>query len=181
MSPRSNNNTMVQTIETNWLQYKIVNELCNNSNFASSLKSDIMSMRELIDKELTLDMKFEIEHKGKEESYQTDEENLLNFINNNSSFSEIQKKFDSIKEESKDANNVIEKLNWDHKNEAIIKMFETLSLIEVLWNQMIALELMIVYKENKHKSVFSKHISSELNQDLIDINKGLNSRISSYK
>ena len=60
-------------------------------------------------------------------------------------------------------------------------MFETLSLIEVLWNQMIALELMIVYKENKHKSVFSKHISSELNQDLIDINKGLNSRISSYK
>ena len=70
-----------------------------------------MSMRELIDKELTLDMKFEIEHKGKEESYQTDEENLLNFINNNSSFSEIQKKFDSIKEESKDANNVIEKLN----------------------------------------------------------------------
>jgi hypothetical protein len=70
---------------------------------------------------------------------------------------ELQQKLDFIKKESKNEEKILEIMNISSKEDALKLLFESMSLIEVLWNQMIAFETIMIYKHQTKNQMFSKH------------------------
>ena len=157
------------------------------------LKSNILTVRSMFEDELTLDLTLghesgidsEIKHKS---NHNTKDGEVRRFIKDSSiSMEDLKRKLDAVKKESKNCEKVLETMKVKTKDEAIRIMYEFMELIEILWNQMIALETVLIYKhQTKQLSTFESTnpfpISSSINTfshtskpEINDIFKGFDS------
>lgn len=71
-------------------------------------------------------------------------------------------------------------MGTDNKDEALRVLFEVTSLIEVLWNQMIAFETLVIYKNHTKDHVFSRTLVKDMDDALKGFDSFFNSRTYSY-
>ena len=77
----------------------------------------------------------------------TRESEIRKFISNASYSNDMLKdKLDNIKFQARSVDQILETLQFQSKDTAIKSMYELLKYIEVLWNQMISLETVVIYK-----------------------------------
>mmetsp|Transcript_1901 Transcript_1901/g.1700 ORF Transcript_1901/g.1700 Transcript_1901/m.1700 type:complete len:422 (-) Transcript_1901:367-1632(-) len=151
------------------------------------LKSNILSIRNMLENELTLDISLGNEYGENLElnnKVDSKEDEIRNFIKSASvPIDQLQSKLNSITKESKDSQRICEYMKAKTKDDALRIMYETIKLVEVLWNQMIAYETTLIYKFNNHveSNQFSKTMVSELDNVFKGFDSFLRNRTISYK
>lgn len=122
----------------------------------ATLKSDILSIYDLLGTNLPEGLKC-----LKDELSRTKDSTIATQLNNIQSFlvqqsvstDTLKEKLNQINKESKSLSTIFEHCQFQTKEQAISTLYETLGLIEVLWNLMISYETTVLLKEsNKFKS-----------------------------
>ncbi|CAI2359906.1 unnamed protein product [Moneuplotes crassus] len=151
------------------------------------LKSNILSIRNMFENELTLDISLVNEYGKDSENSQkgsSKEEEIKKFLRDSSiSIEKLQTQLNKITKESKDSQTICNFMGIKTKDDALRICYETIRYIEVLWNQMIALETSLIYKCN-HKiesNHFSKTMVSELDSSFKGFESFFRNRTLSYK
>jgi hypothetical protein len=90
-------------------------------------------------------------------------------------------KLEAIKKESNSSSSIVDKMGTDSTSEALRILFEVTSLVEVLWNQMIAFETTIIYKNQTKDDMFSRTMVNELDEVFKGFDNFFSSRTISYK
>ncbi|CAI2359719.1 unnamed protein product [Moneuplotes crassus] len=150
-------------------------------------KSNILSIRSMLENELTLDISLineygedsELPHKGS-----TKEEEIKKFLRDSSiPIEKLQSRLNSITKYSKDSQIICQEMGCKTKDDALRILYETTKYIEVLWNQMIALETAMIYKYNNkvQSNHFSKTMMSEIDNSFKGFESFFRNRTLSYK
>lgn len=148
------------------------------------LKSNILTVRNMLENEITLEMslnnEYGLESETKMLQSNSRESEIRKFIKSSTiPADELQKRLDKIKKDSKSESKMLEVLNIKSQEEALRVLFESISLIEILWNQMIAFETILVYKHQTKNTMFSRTSMTNM-EDSFKSYENFRSRTLSY-
>ena len=78
---------------------------------------------------------------------------IKEYLSSHNTLNSINDRLKNIQNEH-EIQKILNKLKFDSKDEAIVSMYQILKSVDILWSQMMALEVLLVYKSQYGKKSF---------------------------
>lgn len=130
----------------------------SHEEVVQNLKTSAIAVKAKFDKEMPLDMALEFNSHLDQKQIDTKDKNskIMRYLEKQNQFNQNLEQRISDLEKDSNVVSICEKYSFDSKDEAILKMHHTIKLIEILWSEMIALEVLLDYKQSNSNKNLSK-------------------------